>query len=372
MAKKIVIISNISGSLKSFRGELIKSWRDLGYEVYAMAPEFKSDHLEWFKANNINTKEYYLDRSSLNPVNDYKTYQSLKEKLKEINPDYIFAYTIKPVIYSSIISNSLDLKGMYSLIPGLGYSFMNMDLKNKLVNFVVSGLYKYSLDNNDLVFFQNHDDQELFINKGFITENKTAVVNGSGVDIEHYYDTENSLDPVRFLIICRLLKSKGVKDYIEAAKKVKKVYPKVEFDILGGPGKGPDALDMEYVEKADEARIINYHGRQNDVRPYIEDANVYVLPSYYREGTPRSILEAMSMGKAIITTDNPGCRETVIDGVNGYMIPVERSNILADRMISLIDDTDKIIEMGRESRRIAEEKYDVHKVNKDIIEKMGL
>lgn len=296
----------------------------------------------------------------------------MKSKLKAIDPDYIFAYTIKPVIFSSLMSKNLDLKGMYSLMPGLGYAFNNGGLKNKIVNKVAVLLYKISLKNNNKVFFQNPDDLDLFVDLNLIGRGKTVLVNGSGVDIEEFYNTEPQTENISFLIMARLLKSKGIKQYIEAAKIIKKNYSEVEFNILGSPGSGPDAVSLDYVEKADENNIINYPGRVEDVKSYIAKSSVYVLPSYYREGTPRSILEAMSMGKPIITTDNPGCRETVVDGKNGFMIPIKNHKILAEKMKYFIENREAIIKMGKESRKIAEEKYDVHKVNKKIIENMDL
>jgi len=369
---KLVIISNISTSLINFRGELIKKWIDLGYEVYTFAPKYKADHQEILEGWGAKTIEYNLNRSGLNPFKDINSFIDLKSKLKAIDPDYIFAYTIKPVIFSSLISNSLDLKGMYSLMPGLGYAFNNGGIKNKIVNKVAVLLYKISLKNNNKVFFQNPDDLDLFVDLNLIGRGKTVLVNGSGVDIDEFYNTEPQTENISFLIMARLLKSKGIKQYIEAARIIKKNYPEVEFNILGSPGSGPDAVSLDYVEKANENNIINYPGRVEDVKSYIAQSSVYVLPSYYREGTPRSILEAMSMGKPIITTDNPGCRETVVDSKNGFMIPIKNHKILAEKMKYFIENREAIIKMGKESRKIAEEKYDVHKVNKKIIENMDL
>ena len=367
-----MMISNISGSLVSFRGELLKKWFGLGYNVYALAPSFKSEDKKWLKDNDITPVKYKLNRSGMNPVTDAKSLISLKRRFAEIEPDYIFAYTVKPVIYSSLLSKKFDLKGMYSLIPGLGYAFMNRGWKNKIINRIVVLLYKMFLRNNDKVFFQNPDDRELFVRKGLIKQNKTVVVNGSGVDTDYYYFTEVDTSNCNFLMLSRLLKSKGVVEYIEAAKKVKNNYPEAVFNLAGSPGKGPDAVDMEYVNEADEKGIIEYHGRLEDVRSAIEKCTAYVLPSYYREGTPRSVLEAMSIGRPIITTDNPGCRETVQNGHNGFLVSVKDAETLADKMEYFIENPDQAAVMGKNSRKMAEEKYDVHKVNETITEAMGI
>ncbi|MFW5795079.1 MAG: glycosyltransferase family 1 protein, partial [Bacillota bacterium] len=184
MNNSIVMISNISTSLINFRGDLIKRWLELGFEVYTFAPEYKSNHQEIIEAWGAKTVEYNLNRSGLNPFKDICSIIDLKNKLKGIDPDYIFAYTIKPVTFTSLISKSLNLKGMYSLIPGLGYAFNGGNLKNKIVNKIAVFLYKISLQNNNKVFFQNPDDQNLFINLNLIAKDKTVLVNGSGVDTE--------------------------------------------------------------------------------------------------------------------------------------------------------------------------------------------
>jgi glycosyltransferase involved in cell wall biosynthesis len=373
MDKKLVIISNISTSLINFRGELIKQWIDLGYDVYTFSPKYKSNHREILEKWGANVVKYDLNRSGLNPFRDLSSIINLKNRLKKINPDYIFAYTIKPVIFASFISKNLNLKGMYSLMPGLGYAFNGgSNLKNKLVNKIAIFLYKISLKNNNKVFFQNPDDLDLFVKLNLINIEKAVLVNGSGVDTKEFYNTAPQIENISFLIMARLLKSKGIKQYIKAAKIIKKDYPMVDFNILGSPGSGPDAVSLDYVKKADQDNIINYPGRVEDVKPFIAKNSVYVLPSYYREGTPRSILEAMSMGKPIITTDNPGCRETVIDGQNGFLIPIKDHKILADKMRYFIKNKNEIIKMGEESRKIAETKYNVHKVNRKIIKEMNL
>lgn len=372
MFNKILIISNISTSLINFRGELIKKWIDLDYEVYTLSPEYKANHKDILKSWGVKTVEYSLNRSGLNPFKDLKSLINLANKIKKIDPDYIFAYTIKPVVFSSLISKHIKLKGMYSLIPGLGYAFNGGGLKNKVVNKIAVLLYNISLKNNNKVFFQNPDDLNLFVDLNLIDRKKTVLVNGSGVDIEGFYNSEPQTENISFIMMARLLKSKGTIEYIEAAEIIKNKYPEVEFTILGSPGSGPDAVDMNYVNQANKNCIIHYPGRVEDVKSYIAQSSVYVLPSYYREGTPRSILEAMSMGKPIITTDNPGCRETVIDGKNGFMIPIKNHKILAEKMKYFIENREAIINMGKESRKIAKEKYDVHKVNQKIIENMNL
>ena len=370
--KKIAIIASYASSLINFRGELIKKWVEMDFKVYALAPDI--DDSTKNKLTNIGAfpKEINLNRTGLNPLNDLKTIYGLYKTLKELDVDIVYSYTIKPVIYGSIASKLAGVNSINSLITGLGYTFIGETLPKKIINKLAQSLYKIALSANNLVLFQNPDDQRLFIEKRLVKEEKTGVVNGSGVDIDHFNFSSPETDNISFLIICRLLKAKGVYEYIKAAELVKGKYPEVEFDIVGpyNPD-NPDSIDENILNEAIDKDIVNFHSRQDDVRPYINDSSVYVLPSY-REGTPRSVLEAMSMGRPIITSDVPGCRETVIDDKNGFLVPVRDHKSLAEKMIYFIENRDEIVRMGQESRKLAEEKYDVHKVNEDIIEKMGL
>lgn len=374
MTKEIIaIIGNSSESLINFRSDLIKRWSELGYKVIVFTPDLNKDYKSKINSlnSNVYVNKYHLNRVGINPFKDLYSIFDLYNKLKKEKPNYIFSYTIKPVIYSSIISYFINLKGMYSLIPGLGYAFSKGDFKSKLINKMAVNLYKYFLENNDKVFFQNPDDRNLFVERNLINKEKTVLINGSGVNIDEFHKTPPIKEKLRFLVMARVLKSKGIKEFIEAAKIIKNKYQDVEFDLLGSPGKGPDAFDINVIKEASNDDIINYWGRQENVKPYIKKCSVYILPSY-REGTPRSVLESMSMGKPIITTDVPGCRETVMNGVNGFLIPPKDSVSLARKIEHFIKNKEDIINMGKKSREIAEKKYDVHKVNEIIIKEMGL
>ena len=197
----------------------------------------------------------------------------------------------------------------------------------------------------------------------------TLVVNGSGVDLKHYYVTQLPSN-INFLLIARLLNSKGVRIYADAARKIKENYPDVLFTLVGKIDENPDAISQNELDQWMNDGVINYLGHLSDVRKAISDCSVYVLPSYYREGTPRSILEAMSMGRAIITTDLPGCRETVIDGDNGFLVKARSVENLVKALLNFIEKPDCVNSMGLRSREIAEEKYDVHMVNSVMIREM--
>ena len=221
------------------------------------------------------------------------------------------------------------------------------------------------------MFFQNPDDETLFRKFRLLPETVPSfVVNGSGVDVAEY-SVAPLPDKPCFLLIARLLGDKGLREYAQAAQLVKSVYPEAVFRLVGWIDDNPDAITQRELDQWVDSGLLEFLGRLDDVRPAISGCSVYVLPSY-REGTPRTVLEAMAMGRAVITTDAPGCRETVVDGDNGFLVPVKDINALADAMIKMVDTPGLAASMGERSRRIAEEKYDVHKVNAAMLEGMGI
>jgi glycosyltransferase involved in cell wall biosynthesis len=223
-----------------------------------------------------------------------------------------------------------------------------------------------------VVFFQNPDDQQVFRARGILSPNSSSVVvNGSGVDLDKFvFISPLKVKPV-FLLIARLIGDKGIREFVQAAQLIQRSYPDCRFLLVGGLDSNPDAISQIELDDWIHNGMVEYLGRLDDVRPAIARASVYVLPSY-REGTPRSVLEAMAMGRAIITTDAPGCRETVIDGENGFLVPVKSVDALVDAMTRFIEDPDLAVRMGKRSREIAEEKYDVHKVNAVMLKEMGI
>ena len=253
----------------------------------------------------------------------------------------------------------------------MGYGFLGRGFKGNLVQVVVKALYRLGLKYNNKVFFQNPDDLELFVRLKIVKKRDRAVlINGSGVDT-NYFSIKPLTYPVSFLMISRLIGDKGVREYVEAAGIVKKKYPDVIFRLAGWIDVNPSAVSKDELDLWIESGVIDFLGRLDDVRPAIEKATVYVLPSY-REGTPRTVLEAMSMGRPIITTDAPGCRETVIDGVNGLLVNIKDVDGLVSAMEKLICDPSMVDIMGMSSHKIALDKYDVDKVNQVILKSMEL
>ncbi len=262
----------------------------------------------------------------------------------------------------------------YALITGLGYAFAGEARgKRALVFHLVRRLYSAALNKVDKVFFQNPDDESLFRDLGILRDRvPSQVLNGSGVDMAHFATAPLPDGPPRFLLVARLLADKGVRQYAEAARRIKQQHPEVVFQLAGDIDSNPDTISQQELDTWVGEGSLEHLGWLNDVRLALAESSVFVLPSYYREGTPRSILEAMSMGRAVITTDAPGCRETVTNGDNGYLIPVKNVDALVKAMQHFIDRPALVKTMGQRSHEIAKDKYDVHKVNAVMLEAMGI
>lgn len=373
---KILIIAGLAGSLIGFRKPLIKSLLKKGMEVHAAAPDLKDENDIGIELTNMGViiHNIPIERTGINPLEDIKSFILLCKLMHKIKPSAVLGYTIKPVIYGSLAAWITRVPYRFSLITGLGYAFQESTTSNRsLVNKIAHQLYKISLNKCQTVFFQNQDDEKLFREINILSKKtNTVVVNGSGVDLDEYPKTPlPNYEYPRFLFIGRLLVDKGVREYAEAAALIKQKYPMVEFDLVGRIDINPSAIQQAELNSWISDGRLNYFGQLKDVKPRISACSVYVLPSY-REGTPRTVLEAMSMGRAIITTDAPGCKETVINNKNGFLVPVKSVEALVVAMKKLIDDPDLIEKMGQRSRAIAEEKYDVHKVNDSMLKAMGI
>ncbi|WP_312080629.1 glycosyltransferase family 4 protein [Acinetobacter schindleri] len=377
---KFLMISSFLPSVLNFRGKLLEAIASGGYEIHIMAPEFASfpEELQKLQALGYHLHEIPMQRTGTNLLADLKLLKNLYQQIRHIQPDYVLSYTIKPVIYGTLASWLAKVPHRFALITGLGYAFQNVESgKRSLFQKMVHGLYAQALKHSDKVFFQNPDDLKLFQDMHLLEANKpTVVVNGSGVNVQDFDVMplpKNKEGQVKasFLLIARLLGDKGVCEYAESARIIKAQYPEAEFHLVGWIDDNPSAIaQAELDEWVGDGRL-KYWGKLSDVRPAIAESSVYVLPSY-REGTPRTVLEAMAMGRAIITTDAPGCRETVSHGINGYLVEVKSVDDLVQSMQYFIEDPKLIELMGQRSREIALNKYDVHQVNKHMLREMGI
>lgn len=378
---KFLIIASYPGSILKFRGALIEALQNKGFEIHIAAPEFGNHPEDVTALKNLGYTLHNipLQRTGTNPLKDAAAFSALYLIMKKVTPSYVMSYTIKPVIYGTLAAWAAKIPNRYALITGLGYAFQQVEEtgnRSKLQK-LIHGLYKQALSKTSKVFFQNPDDLNLFKQLKLISPaTPTAVVNGSGVDVSEYDVaplpiSDDSTPELRFLLIARLLGDKGVREYAQAAKRIKAKYPQTQFDLVGWIDDNPDSIEQQELDNWIKDGTINFWGKLSDVKPAIAASSIYVLPSY-REGTPRTVLEAMAMGRPVITTDAPGCRETVIDGVNGFLVPVKSVDKLTEAMEKFITNSALINTMGKASRRITEEKFDVHAVNNFMLKEMGL
>lgn len=368
---RVLVLSSHTPSLFWFRVDLMQEMQLEGCEVFAAGQMPEADWLERFASIGVAYRQIKVSRNGLNPLDDIQTYFSIRRLLKEIRPDKIFVFQAKTIAYGCRAAASLGIAEVYTLLAGLGSVYLGHGLKNRLVKFVMSTLYKQAFKRSRKVFFQNHDDKNAMIGEGLLSENQVVMIHGSGVNVEHFMPTEIPSKPA-FLFIGRLIRDKGVGEYLEACQKIKRLYQDRVRCLLVGPyDSNPSALKPEELQPLVDQGVIEYFGEQTDVRPFINQCSIYVLPSYH-EGTPKTVIEAMAMGRAIITTDVPGCRETVVDGRNGYLVEVKNVDAIVDKMIFLVEHPKLVEKMGQESREIACEIFDVRKVNDTILRTMGI
>ena len=379
MTYKVSIISTQAFSIINFRGALIKAMVAKGIQVYAFAPDYEKDtHLKVIGLGAIPV-DYNMSRTTVSPFLDVLNTINLLKKLKSLHIDVTLTYFIKPVIFGNIAAYFAGVKRQYAMIEGAGYVFTEADnprkaLSKKILKFIVMLLYKISLKTVIKLFVLNKDDERLFIDSGMINANKVKRIPGIGLDLESfsYKSRDISKAALTFVMVARLLREKGVGEYVQAARQVKMTHPDVKFVLLGGVDENPTSYTKDQVMEWVDDGLIDWVGHVNDVKPWLERANVFVLPSYYREGLPRSTQEAMAMGMPVITTDVPGCRETVDDGINGFLIQPRDVQGLVEAILKLVDDPTLVEKMGRASRKIAEENYNVHIINQEIFAVMGL
>jgi glycosyltransferase involved in cell wall biosynthesis len=356
--KRIVLSSNTAFSLYNFRLHLMRGLKEKGYEVMAVSPEDE-------KYSELLKKEFSfftvknLDRKGTNPIKDLKLFFEYFLLFRRLKPDLVINFTIKPNIYGSISAGLLGIPSI-SVITGLGYVFIRESWLTKLVKL----LYWLAFRFNRAVVFQNSEDMKTLEN---LCERICLLIESSGVDLKHFDPElckETKKDEFTFLFVGRLISDKGIYELIRAYEKLKKEEPKVKLIIIGSPDEGnPNSVSKGEIEKWVKEGLIEWHGFQEDVRPFYCMADCVVLPSYYREGIPRVLLEAMAMEKPIITTDAPGCKNVCVDGVNGFLVKpkdVESLYLAMKRMVELGDE--KLREFGKAGRRLAEEKYSVEKI----------
>ena len=366
---KILVVSPKNKTVFNFRGDLIKDMIAKGNEVYVTGPN--KEYIE--DIMSLGVKEFIeipLIKDNTSVAGDFAYLKKLKNAMKKVQPELVFAYTIKPVIYGSLAAKSCGVKKIYPMVTGLGRVYASENLKTKMVRAVIKVLYQKAFKACDKVIFQNPDDVREFVAGNYLPANKCVVVNGSGVNMDRFYRSDLPDKPV-FLMVSRIIKEKGVLDFASAARLVKGKVPDARFIILGGYDNSIGALKAEDIKEYIDDGSIELPGEVKNPITFYRQCSVFVLPSYYREGLPRTILEAMSCGRPIITTDWIGCKEPIEDGVNGYLVPIKNPEELAKRMYELAVDRKKLIEMSDAAYKTCQEKYAVEIINQQMRKVMG-
>lgn len=375
---KIIILGNQSRAVYNFWSVLARTLIGRGHTVVFALPKSCSDDEEKAQKHLVELggeiRFYSLSRKGLNPFSDCKTFLDLYRLFVREKPNFLFSSTIKPVIYGCLAAKCAHIPHIYATITGLGYTFEKDSFFKCCIHFLASKLYYISLRGIEGVFFQNADDvAEFRASHSIDTHARILMARGTGVDTKRFQYTPLPAMQGKcvFLLVGRLLEAKGIVEYVEAAKRVRKKYPWACFQLLGPFEEGLGAIPKKTVEEWVSQGFIEYLGVTDDVRPYLAGAHIVVLPSW-REGTPTAIMEAMSVGRACIVTDAPGCREVVVNGVNGLLVPCRQEESLARAMERLIEDPALVCAMGGESRKLAETVFDAEIVADKILQDMGI
>ncbi|WOE39094.1 glycosyltransferase family 4 protein [Acinetobacter sp. SAAs474] len=368
------LIGTTASNLYLFRKDFILSCRQRGIIVYTLISEYNDEWIEKIKSLDAQVLTYNLSRAGLNPLSDIKSMLEIKNYIKQYQPDLVFSFFTKPVIYGSLAAKLAGVSNIVGMIEGLGSPFTEhpngQSFKMKLVQFFQVSLYRVVFPFlNKIIFLNNDDPKDLIISKKiYHRKDSIHVLGGIGLKLEDYpYSLWDTTSNISFVIIGRLLVEKGIYEYLAAAKIVKLKYPNTSFKVIGAlDTQNPSGLTQQELNQVIQSGIIEYKDFTNQIAEELKNTSVFVLPSY-REGVPRSTQEAMAIGRPVITTDVPGCRDTVKDGINGFLIPKWDVQTLANKMIYFIENPEQINIMGQQSYLIAQKKFDVIKVNKKLL-----
>ena len=362
--KKILLICTQSNQVCGFRKALIEKFQALGAKVSVIAfdnereADIKNMGVEFFLVSASNR--------SLNPFQLFSLQKQCVKIIKEVQPDVVFTFMLKPNTIGVLSARQAGVKEIYSMVEGAGDVFINNSLKWKLIRLFVCGLYKIAFSKAKNIFFLNKEDEAEFVQRKLVKKEQCVRINGIGIDLNHF--TQKSITSKQsFLMVARLMKTKGVFEYCQAARIVKQKYPEARFSYLGGEG----ALRLADIQEYIDDNTITYLGTAKDVRPVLEACTVYVLPSY-REGFPVSVMEAAATGRGLLVSDCPGCNAAVIDGYNGFQIKTREIGALAEKMCYFIENPKAAIDMGNNARKFAEENFDQEKINSFICKMIGL
>lgn len=371
----IAVVCSYTPSLVNFRYRLLQSMVENGHTVVAFGPEDDQPTIDRLAAIGVRFEQIPMSRAGLDPMEDLRTLATLVSRLRRLRPDVALCYTMKPVIYGLIAARLAGIRQRHALMTGLGYVFSDDTSNPRLpqIRRISTWLYRIALRGNGRVFVYNSADADDIRAGRMVTPvERMITVPGSGIDLSRFAAAPLPTNGTVFLMVSRLLRDKGVREFVEAARRLRAQNATARFQLLGPRDPSPLAIGDDELARWRDEGAIEYLGETDDVRPHLAAATVFVLPSYYREGLPRSILEATATGRAVITTDLPGCREAIVAGENGLLVPPRDPAALVAAMKRFLDQPDLAETMGRRSREIARDRFDVEAVNRLLLAEMGL
>ena len=370
---RVVVIGSLTSSLVNFRYDLLRALSEKA-EVLALAPEHDPATQAALEEIGVRFRRIPMARTGLNPVQDIVTLAAIWKELRRFRPDAVLPYTMKPIIYGCLAARLAGVKDRVALCTGLGYVFIDSDQgpRRRAIRAISAALYRVALKGaKEVVVYNDGDGREFRDHRLMDPETPLGMVPGSGINLDRFPVSDPPAGPPVFLMVARLMRDKGVRDYVEAARLLRRTHPDIRCQLLGPRDANPSSVSEEELAAWQEEGVIEYLGETQDVRPFLRAASVFVLPSY-REGISRSVLEAMSTGRAIVTTDAPGCAEPVTEGVTGHVVPIRDPEALSRAMARFVETPSLVQSMGRASRREAEERFDVKVVNALLLSKLGL
>lgn len=360
-------LSHLDYNLWLFRLPIMQELVKQGHTVYAICPNGEASGE--FAQHNIIHIPYAIERSSLNPLKEIRSIRNIYDAIVPLKLDILHTFTAKPNIYGTIAGRLAKVPHIINLVEGLGSFYLENDLKSRLVRTLIETLYRQTFKLANTVMFVNRDDPAYLASRKVITPEKIFIIKGVGIDTNKWSPLPKENGSTRVTMIARALTHKGVLEFIEAAKILTKKFPTVSFQYVGSPDEGnPFSVTETFMQTQSS---IHYLGHQTNIRHILAQSDIFVLPSY-REGLPRTTMEAMSMGLPIITTDVVGCRETVENAINGFIVPPKDSLALAKAIEHLLKDENLRKKMGKKSRLKAVQEFDIATIIDKYLEVYGL
>lgn len=355
--KKILYVVNNGYYFLSHRRSLALAAANQGFSVHVAAP--KGSWIEEVQNLGFTFHDIPFTRRGMNPLKEVQCLWNMISLYRELRPDLLHHLTIKPVLYGSFAAKMAGLANIVNAVTGLGYVFVQNGSSSMVLRWGVMKAYQYSFRSmGQKIIFQNPDDLALFLKNRAVTEKKTVLIRGSGVNIVEFFPRQEPLQTPLVVLASRMLWDKGVREFVKAATILKQENVNARFALVGDPDPGnPTAISTQFLKKWSDTGIVEWWGHRKNMAEVLAQAAVVCLPSYYREGVPRVLLEAAALARPIVTTDEPGCREIVRDGVNGFLVPSRNSPALAEALKKLIFDPKLRQQMGERGRKIVEEEF---------------